>query len=53
MNIEELKNEMKRLSRINDTLEENIFVGKVIRIDILERIQKNSLTMCEIAKELK
>lgn len=48
MNIKEiLEEEFKRLNRINNELE------KLNHVQIAEQINKNALTICEIAKALR
>ena len=45
-----LKEELKRLNRRNDLLEEELNQKVNIRLDIEEQIKNNALAMCEIAK---
>lgn len=45
-----LKNEIRRLNRINDLLEEAINKSNYFNIATYEVIQKNTLAICEIAK---
>lgn len=48
-----LKDELKRLNRINDLLEKRINTQNYLSVVEHELISKNALTMCEIAKALK
>lgn len=51
MNIRDyLLDEMKRLNRLNDSLEKNINKNEFTSLGVEETIQKNALAMCEIAK---
>ena len=45
-----LKDELKRLNRIHDLLENEVNKSQFTSIAIEEQIQKNTLAMCEIAK---
>ena len=52
MNISDyLKDELKRLNRMNDTLEKSINQGNLINNEP-EQIENNVLAMCEIANQL-
>lgn len=48
--IDYLKDEMKRLNRINDLLEKEANKSNHTNLAIYERIQKNTSTICEIAE---
>lgn len=53
MKIEEyMLDELKRLNRRNDLLEKKINKNEFLNLALEEEIQKNTLTMCEIAKVL-
>ena len=42
--------EMKRLNRMNDSLEKTLNKSDNRNLAVLQEIQKNALAMCEIAK---
>lgn len=48
--IDYLKDEMKRLNRINDLLEKEANKSNYTNLAIYEIIQKNTSTICEIAE---
>ena len=48
-----LKDEMKRLNRMNDLLEKKMIKDESINICAQEAVLKNASAMCEIAKALK
>ena len=51
MNITEyLKDEIKRLNRINDLLEKEVNKSTYSNVITYEIIQKNTLAICEVAK---
>lgn len=51
MNIRDyMLDEMKRLNRLNDRLEETVDKSDNLNLAIYQEIQKNALAMCEIAK---
>lgn len=45
-----LKDEMKRLNRMNDLLEKEANKNNYTNLAIYEAIQKNTSTMCQIAE---
>lgn len=45
-----LKDEIKRLNRLNDSLEKTANKSDSCNLAIYQEIQKNALAMCEIAK---
>ena len=45
-----LKDEMKRLNRMNDLLEKEANKSSYVNLAIYEEIQKNTSTMCKIAE---
>ncbi len=45
-----LKDEIKRLNRLNDSLEKTVNKSDNCNLAIYQEIQKNALAMCEIAK---
>lgn len=52
-NVDYLKDEMKRLNRINDMLEKEIYKsGNIIYLEpeIIVTVRNNALAICEIAK---
>lgn len=51
MKIEDyLKDEIKRLNRMNDILEKEINKNDFFNLSAYEEIQKNTSAMCDIAK---
>lgn len=51
MNIRDyMLDEMKRLNRLNDSLEKTVNKNDNCNLAIYQEIQKNALAMCEIAK---
>lgn len=54
MTIEEyLKDELKRLNRMNDLLEKELNQSNINNLAKEEQIKSNALAMCEIAKACK
>lgn len=50
---EKLRNELNILSEISELLKEKIIKSGCANTDLIQTLQKNSLTICEIVKEFK